>query len=873
MIKICSFKKIKKQNVIEAARRCFRWVFPYSFVVLFAVLMAWRSEGLQERICGAGGLAWVVALAVLVLTALLWLCVHHPVMRDRTLAHESSLWKLVALVLVIVSSLFVLVGVAVVCGVDAGNILSDDKADDLTWAIISQYADPGSLGNASRSGRAVALTAAVMGVVLMTGLTTSVIVSMMNQRVDMWKKGLLRYRRTFNRHVVIIGANEQVVTIIKHSIARDRKCLVLILTSRDVEQFRSYIETQLTARVERRVVIYHGLQTAAESIGQLQLGKAREVYILGESVEQDNTATHDAFNIKSLKLINECIASRKDRLKCHVAFEYHSTYGVYKHTGVGKDTHVHVEFLPFSVYEVWARRVLVEGSAGREYEERFKPMQRRMAEKTLKASNDDKPKTKKTVDQLSPDELEAAYGHYEYPFFYKPLGTWDQTDAHRRRKAIDYDSDKRVHLIIIGIHKMGRALAAEAMQLMHFPNYLRDNNLRTTITFIDTNAVDDGEIFKSRYANFFALARHRTVAAGATIEDINVTKWVDPIGKGNGRFHHLAPNFIDIECEFIQGNAASPHVREYLTQIASDNNRICTIACCQSQPQQALATALYLPEAVLKRAIQVLVYQRSLPDLAELLSEGDNVWKRFRKLKPFGMLADCYTDNALDDYRAKLANYFYQRAKHGESIDFEKGHRCVIDHVCDLAEQLGINDKAVEQEWHKVAIAYKWSSIYYVQGFAQKLRAAGSDIDQPPADQARALIEGKQTLLKRLAQTEHNRWVTERLLMGFRPLEDNDKEWRFFDRQPVNSPDTDDNRQTRDERKMLLKDKSRAHLDIASNATVDAVDPLVHLQDENNIRALPIILALDQARKAKPATAPRQGIPIIGWFSKIRQKK
>ena len=60
---------------------------------------------------------------------------------------------------------------------------------------------------------------------------------------------------------------------------------------------------------------------------------------------------------------------------------------------------------------------------------------------------------------------------------------------------------------------MGTALATQAALITHLPNYEKDNQkkLRSTITFIDDNAIKEAEFFMGRFGVMFELCRHKLV--------------------------------------------------------------------------------------------------------------------------------------------------------------------------------------------------------------------------------------------------------------------------------------------------------------------------------------------------------------------------
>lgn len=736
----------------------------------------------------AGGMVSLFSyLAILFIVISFILFYIKPVTRDRILARGIRVTIIMMLITIVIVP-FALNGIALVCNVSANNMVGHDvnnfQTENLLISILYHFTDPGNLQEATPGrGLILAWVCALLGIFLFAGLMVSTIVNIMDRRTDLWKKGLIRYNRFFKDYVVIIGGNEQVVSVIKASLKNNDVSYVLILTSQNVEELRMRIESQLSSKEERKVVLYYGNQTSLEDIKALKIEKAKEIYILGESTKDDVMGDHDAFNMNSLQHISVYATqhSIEKTLKCHVAIEHQSTFTMLKYTDIAPSPCQKMTFLPFNVYELWAKRVIVDNVA--------------------------------TI-------VEGKNGEEKIQIEYLPLGS---------REGIGLDSDKTVHIIIIGMNEMGTAFAMEAAQLMHFPNFTRDNSLRTRITFIDSNAVKESEFLKGRYANLFELSRSRVIDIS---KDNFEMPWYDPMKDETSRYHHLGANFMDIEWEFIQGNVASQIIRDYITERSAASNTLCTVAVCVRHPQQSLATALYLPELVLKRAEQILVFQRNMFDIVRELAYGDNKWKRYRHLHPFGMLENCYEDNSLDDAAPKLLDLFYRYRQEKKELNGIT--------QCDIEKS--------EEIWKGRSIAFKWSSIYNVNSFAQKLRSAGSDINDTYENQIKALSDER--VCKALALTEHNRWITERLMMGFRPLDNNEKEWQYFIKEETENPKNDISQKEKKEHKEYLKIKNRAHLDICSNETLAKIDADAPNNDLQLVRAMPMILKLSRETNA-----------------------
>ncbi len=713
----------------------------------------------------------------------------HPVERDRYLFADLG-WGMVnysiGAIIMVVS---VLVTLTNVMGVD--TLFAFDTAPEAfylwdfgiferSWEVICQFADPGNIHSSTNfQGNFIALLSALAGVLCLSGLAVSALVSMIARRTQQWKKGLLHYYdKGFDKYVVIIGCNEQTMTIAKSCLCRTDVKYVLIQTRKDVEKARQRLELGLDREDEERIVFYSGERTSYEDIKALKLEKAIEVYILGEDMHSENEQDHDAYNMNCLEHIHKYIASceepgkankEKEKLKCHVDFEYQSTYTIFKSTHVYQSMNDIIEFLPFNVHEIWAKKVLVDNYA------------------VLPSEKDNRTKVQR----------------------YLPLDG----------DGIDYDSDKHVHLIIVGMNQMGTALGVQAALLAHYPNFHNPSkcaeNLRTTITFIDENAVREGEYFMERFTALFGLCLHRTIVCNDKTININKEEeWIDPMDpKRNGRYKHLGANFMDIRWEFIEGNVASCGIQNYMSDIAKDKDTFATIAICFNHPQRAMAAALYLPEIILKRADQVLVYQQNNFDLIDKVSGSEKEWKRYAKLRPFGMIENCYKGDVYDNLLGKLANRLYNNK--------------------ELDEGTSIDDRFIEETnrlWKELGIVMKMANINLVDHYATKIRSLKLQNENMYAN----AFDDKH-LLKVFSFTEHCRWLTERLTFGYRPLDKDEFEY-FYDiakGQAVNLKSRD-----RKAKKEYNKGKYRAHLDICSNSMLDRIDASVRKNDEAVVKKM-----------------------------------
>lgn len=601
--------------------------------------------------------------------------------------------------------------------------ISVQTSPSIFWTVYYHFIDPGNQHmTTSQSGRGWSALIAILGVFLLNGLLVSSIIGWIDSRKEKWLKGEIKYRGFLHKykHYVIIGGNDMTFGIVRqimpnNDMPNNDMPYILIQTTRDVEEFRRELFSMLTEQQQQHIIIYYGSRTSETELMELCLQQAIEVYILGEQTRTDDLEPyHDTVNMQCFDLINQLLQggnSFKEPIRCYVMFEYQTSFAAFQSssqsriikTPDGKDL---LSFIPFSPYENWAQTVLVNGNI--------------------------------TI----PDKTNI------------PI-TYNNIDG----DGISYDSDKTAHIIIVGMSKMGTAMAIETAHLAHFPNFVRDNSKRTKITFIDKNAREESDFFMGRFPDLFKLCKWTDV-------DGKVHNWYAPTCN---EYQYFEKNFLDIEWEFRSGGVESKENREYIESCFNEKNtEIVTIAVCLPQPHQSLAAALYLPKVAIHKANDIWVYQ---PQSGELLidinkgaKDAKHIWEKttYRKLKPFGMLSLGFDAKLLENdaikycsnfYKAKdaLVNKFRQKSDNENTCYWNHWDRKNVEEAV-----LSEIDLSLGKLW---AI---WSNIYQVNTIEFKMRSLGLDFSKLDDTNIKELF----------AKVEHNRWNVEKLLMGYRPLED-----------------------------------------------------------------------------------------------------
>lgn len=297
------------------------------------------------------------------------------------------------------------------------------------------------------------------------------------------------------------------------------------------------------------------------------------------------------------------------------------------------------------------------------------------------------------------------------------------------REPITYNNDKYVHFVIVGMSRMGVALGLEAAHLLHFPNFCRDPRLKSRITFIDAAADQEMNFFRGRYRHFFDLAPGIYREAGSMNEEV--------LGEGAG--------FLDIEFEFIKGRVENPEIQRLLATWAEDPEQVLSIAVCLNFPPQSMAIGLYLPDIVYTNNIPVFVRQETSGALLDMLNNRikKEPLNRYSHVYPFGMQANSFDLDRNNIRKAMLVNYIY---------DFKSRY--------DACPTAAPSEDELLEAWSKLPVALQWSNLYCADSVDIKLRSLSFGTNYP------VRLTMKQTEL--MAEVEHNRWNTEKLLLGYR---------------------------------------------------------------------------------------------------------
>lgn len=298
------------------------------------------------------------------------------------------------------------------------NVAADPAAASVTaqpaYVPTPGIAEPGNDGQPVPAGfpeelslrhRLFHLIIALFGAVFFTGMLISVISNMLEGRVAAYKKGLVRY--PFSDHILILGANEMVVNMVKAFASHPKTARrdIVVLSNTDIEQLRSRLYSELDTRERRNLTLLFGSRDSDEELRRVQVLKAFRVYILGECDEVE----HDAVNIACYERVKTLCALRREVMKCYLVINNVTSFHVFQYRRNENDPHLELTII--NSLENWAQQVLVS--------------------------------------------------HRHERMVYPALD----------REGIGADSDKSVHFVVVGMTQMALAMATTAAHIAHYPNF------------------------------------------------------------------------------------------------------------------------------------------------------------------------------------------------------------------------------------------------------------------------------------------------------------------------------------------------------------------------------------------------------------------
>lgn len=534
----------------------------------------------------------------------------------------------------------------------------------------------------------------IIGAVLFGGVLISLMSNSLQLRVEDFRNGNVQYLH--NSHIIVIGYDNMLPALVKQLVDHERFSGkdILIFTKKNSQEVREALSTVIDVK-NRHIILYSGRRDSLSDLSKLQVEKAKEIFIIGNRDSNE----HDAQNFACLSKIVEIVKQAKVTNKpiVNILLENQATQVMLQSTNLAQEWRGHIRMIPFNFYENWARQVLSGGEVLVE-----------------------------TSDGVA----------YKYPYI-----------------QANKDSEEQVNIVILGMSDLGITIGVEAAHALHYPHQPNGDVRKTRITFISKSANDEMLLFKTRFRQIFE------------IQSSTYIDFIGDIGDNPGSLPHIkefAPtyftgkdaDFLDIDFEFVRGDAFSEKIHDFLKDRVSDKNCRMNVFSCTGDDSVDMNIGLMLPEEVLRQS-NVFIRQHHTGQLITWLHQINNQSKgKFSNIYPFGMVNSKFDITHRSLEMGILLNYYYLGK--GQKETYHADH-LMTDVECKMALDV----------WNEeTSIADQWSSSYCCNSFALKLAQFGiASIDELNIDQIQTVINEN---IDTLAYIEHNRWNMEKLLLGFR---------------------------------------------------------------------------------------------------------
>lgn len=344
-----------------------------------------------------------------------------------------------------------------------------------------------------------------------------------------------------------------------------------------------------------------------------------------------------------------------------------------------------------------------------------------------------------TFDHLQRNNLAAAIEERfaVYPFH---MGNEWSLQIRLDHQPITIQSQQFAHLVIFGLGQMARLAAVNMCLQCHFPNNIRNNQLRTRITIVDSEIEGWQQKILLQYRHLFENCHYRVI---------------DTAQKEMVAYEHRPESlerlgdFVDVEWEFVKSDIAHPAMQSKLSHWATSPAQQLTVLLAHDDAMHNLRLASMLPPAL---AIQQTPVYLNTPDdtlLQATTSATDSL-----NLKAIGMQNRGYDIHLPYVKMAQTVNYINTLC-HNDNIEGWTGRPLYA---------VEIDDGERKALWDKLSALKRTSSICNARMLPIKMRSIGiaeSDWDK--------FYDIPQQTIDIMAQVEHNRWSCEELLLGWRP--------------------------------------------------------------------------------------------------------
>lgn len=312
------------------------------------------------------------------------------------------------------------------------------------------------------------------------------------------------------------------------------------------------------------------------------------------------------------------------------------------------------------------------------------------------------------------------------------------------RRPIGVNSSSTVHLVIFGASGLAEAIAVNTALTAHYPNYCRDHRLRTRVTIVADGIFEWRDRFMQRYQHLFDNSFHRSINLD---DDCPQCICHTPMYKDERE------DFVDVEWEFVNGSTHNSALRAKLEEWSASETQQLTIAMCIDNPADNFAETFALPDSVYLNSIPVLCHTED----GDLMAAARNDPK-YESVMAFGSKTCRMESLAALKRMAKRVNYVYN---HCFSLSDDR-------QICAPAE---IDAGEADRLWDAIpTLTKQYSNIFNAMAIGPKMHSLGHEPDDWRTYYALSRQE-----IETLTEVEHNRWSVEELVLGFRPVSDEEQ--------------------------------------------------------------------------------------------------
>lgn len=313
------------------------------------------------------------------------------------------------------------------------------------------------------------------------------------------------------------------------------------------------------------------------------------------------------------------------------------------------------------------------------------------------------------------------------------------------RKPIDVNSDSTVHLLINGKNDLAEAMAINAALVAHYPNYCRDHRLRTRITIVAEDIFEWRDKVVQRYLHLFEHSYYRTI----NLDDEN-----PHCTTHHPKYEKLREDFVDVEWEFVNGSLHHDAMRTKLEEWSEADKQQLTVVICTDNQQNNFVETFSLPESLYRNNIPVLCYTEE-SDMIDMARNDE----RYLSIFPFGSYV-CKME-ILESLKqlSKRVNYVYDYC-------FSLPSNVPITSPTD------IDESKLDALWLRVgSLTKQYSNIFNAMTVGSKMHSLGHE--QKDWQKYYALSKHE---IEVMTAVEHNRWNVEELILGYRPVTDEEQQ-------------------------------------------------------------------------------------------------